>query len=576
MFFRKLFSIFVVIAVALLVAACSSPSNEKNNASEPSADALDRNDANSGKREPVGTDTFNVARRKIASALKRVQVERQNESEINPNSPKKTDEPRRPVEKNATWAKRSPVVKEPANVPEWKKPEPSIDLETMWKPEIKKPNIIVITLDTTRPDYLGCYGHPFAKTPNIDKFASEGVQFLDAQTPASSTLASHTSLFTGSYPHTTGVSKNQFKVMDENVMLAELLRDLGYHTAAIIGGTPLNPYFNFQQGFDLFDVEQTNLSPNIYMVLKSAENVVDKSIEQLEQKDKEKPIFLFMHFFDAHGPYVPFPEFDKWYKDIFIPNFTKSDEVAEKMKELEGKSDKSYRAIQRYIAEISYIDHHLGRFFEWLKENDLYEDSMILITSDHGESCWDNPPNFEHGHHTYQSTTWAVGLWHLPGNAFQGAKSENYVSTIDFMPTLCAYLDIPLPERVEGEAIDMALAVENKLPVRTRFSEATKWGDTNIPAPTGWQNFFKHKSIRRGNYKLLFYPITGKYEMYDIPNDKLERNNLLPAKNKKLRKVFWELKKELESWSYDRDIESSDVVEKGSEMDEQMKALGYL
>jgi hypothetical protein len=165
------------------------------------------------------------------------------------------------------------------------------------------PRVILISLDTTRADHLSCYGSPLVKTPNIDRLARESVVFRQVTSAAPTTLASHTSIMTGLYPHTHGVVRNGFTLSAENETLAQILKRSGFRTAAFLGSFALDRRFGFDRGFDVFD-ETFDIAldaRNFDQDQRRAAAVTDAALSWVEKAPRE-PAFLFVHYFDAHVP----------------------------------------------------------------------------------------------------------------------------------------------------------------------------------------------------------------------------------------------------------------------------------
>jgi len=175
--------------------------------------------------------------------------------------------------------------------------------------------VIFISLDTTRPDHIGCYGNDWVRTPRLDELARESILLLNYRTVVSATLPSHLSLLTGNYPHTHGVVSNGYMVNSENVMLAEILGDAGFHTAGFLGSFALESRFHFDQGFDHFD-ENFDIEVGTFGAdqnQRSAETVNNAVFRYLEDRSVDERLFLFIHYFDPHAPHTPPPPYDTLY-----------------------------------------------------------------------------------------------------------------------------------------------------------------------------------------------------------------------------------------------------------------------
>ena len=178
-------------------------------------------------------------------------------------------------------------------------------------------HVILISPDTTRLDHFGCYGNTWIRTPNMDALSAESILFTDYTTVVSTTLASHTSLFTGKFPHTHGVPRNGFMVNTDNIMVAEILKDAGFRTAGFLGSFALDSRFDFAQGFDHYDENFDILvgTGGADQNQRNAEAVTNAVIGYLEENGAGRNLFLFVHYFDPHLPYSPSPPYDTMYAE---------------------------------------------------------------------------------------------------------------------------------------------------------------------------------------------------------------------------------------------------------------------
>ena len=244
-------------------------------------------------------------------------------------------------------------------------------------------HVVVISIDTLRADHLGCYGHPDVRSPRLDQLASQGALFEHAIAAAPTTLASHTSLLTGRWPHHHGVPRNGFVIDSSNLMLAEVLREAGYQTAAFIGGYPLKDEFAFDQGFETFDQEFPKKKGGrpVWGAQRDAE-LVDRAVfAWLDQASGDRPLFLFVHYFDVHPPYrTPAPWHDAYLEgpDYGI-NGSLRDIRRLRTEVMEGRPAAlrdSTVLHARYKAGISWTDHHVGVLLDGLEERGILDHQL--------------------------------------------------------------------------------------------------------------------------------------------------------------------------------------------------------
>lgn len=471
-------------------------------------------------------------------------------------------------------------------------------------PQFEGPrHVILISLDTTRSDHLGFSGSR-ARTPHLDRFAAESIVFENAMTAAPTTLAAHTSILTGAYPQSHGVPRNGFFVNDENVMLAELLSDRGFSTAAFLGSFALESRFGFDQGFDVFDesfdirVDRDSYDQN----QRRAAAVTDAVLAEIDDSFAERR-FLFVHYFDPHSPYDPPPPYNTMYARS--PNAPKRADLtdlgasaAAHQKAITGRSravfrqgltrellegatgeprsnDEDYAAL--YAGEVSYLDEHLGRLFDGLDERGLLDEALVILTADHGETFYEHADFWNHGLWAYQTTVHVPLVVRLPSGEAGGTRIDTPVSTVDIVPTICEALGIDPPARVQGTSLAAAWDASRPLADRTVYCEATQPVADAIERDTPWTNFRKPKALRRGSMKYVFAPYLGVEQLFDLATDPDERNDLLleptpeaAAVRNEFRTMITELAK-----SMPEPLPSSFNPEQEREVIERLRQLGY-
>lgn len=280
-------------------------------------------------------------------------------------------------------------------------------------------DLLVITLDTTRADRIGAYGHAAARTPEIDALVARGVRFDNAFAPTSTTLPSHASLFTGLYPPSHGARANGiFSLGAEHVTLAELLAGEGYQTAAFIGAFPLDSRFGLDQGFGLYDdrVRPRTKSNKPHYAERDAAEVTDAALAWMRDAAlPDTPLFMWVHYFDPHAPYRP------------------------------------PAPAQGYDGEIAFVDSQVGRLLRGIDEARGLERTLIVLAADHGESLG------QHGEETHAIFVYDATL-HIPlalaNPTLVGegrTVDDRIVSLVDLFPTVLDLLGIDGPGEVDGE-----------------------------------------------------------------------------------------------------------------------------
>jgi choline-sulfatase len=284
----------------------------------------------------------------------------------------------------------------------------------------KPPNLLIITIDTLRPDHLGCYGYKLIKTPRIDALAADGILIENAYSPIPLTLPSHASLFTGTYPVFHGVRDfTGFTLGKERTTLATMLRAAGYRTGAVVASAVLEARWGINQGFDFYyDNFPPPSTQNWQSVAeRRGDEVVRESLRWLE-KHKKEPFFLWVHLYDPHDPYNPPPPYDRQY------------------------------SARPYDGEIAFSDENVGRIIDTLKQSGLYENCLIVLLGDHGESLGDHGEK-THGFFLYDSTLRIPLIFKLSGTAGPRAKRvAGPVRIVDVVPTVLQVLGLSGKVRV--------------------------------------------------------------------------------------------------------------------------------
>ena len=316
----------------------------------------------------------------------------------------------------------------------------AVDSET----DSRRPNILLYVIDTLRADHLGVYGYPRPVSPRIDAFAAEATVFDDAVAQSSWTRASMASIFTGLWPLQHSTNRRGDVLAPEAVTLAELLNAAGYETVAFAKNQNIFPTFGFAQGFENFNAMWT----------KGKSHRINEKVDKwLRSFDGERPFFLYLHAVDPHVPYGP-PEGVKY-------RFASKSNDDLTLKRPPGLNtwktlDPEQRArilghlLDLYDGEIAYNDSTFGNLLEILKERSVYQDTLIILLSDHGEEFQDHG-NWQHGRNLFVENLHVPLLIRFPDRG-QGVRVAQRVQHIDLLPTLLDYLGLEAPDFLEGQS----------------------------------------------------------------------------------------------------------------------------
>jgi hypothetical protein len=313
-------------------------------------------------------------------------------------------------------------------------------------------HVLLITLDTTRADHLSVYGYARETSPNLEAFARESVRYKRAWSTSSWTLPAHASMFTGLYPSAHGCHfdmetqqarrGSRVRVLgQEFVTLAERLREEGYQTAAFVGGPWLKPDFGVVQGFDHVDTAGVD-TPNG----RRAEDITEQALRWLQATAEERPTFLFVNYFDPHNPYDPPAGFHdyplsrqrvprRWWERVF-----RGARLNERLRSI---------LIDRYDSEIRAMDHQLGRLLAAFDSWAAGRATLVIVTSDHGESFGEDGMVLHNG--SLSEETLRVPLIiRYPQNRDAGTTSDEIVQLVDIPLIVAAEIGLAAFEETNG------------------------------------------------------------------------------------------------------------------------------
>lgn len=402
----------------------------------------------------------------------------------------------------------------------------------------RQPNVLVVTIDTLRADHLGSYGYALARTPVLDRLAAEGVRCSNAIASAPITMPSHSSIFTGLFPPAHGVRDNGAYALGEDaVTLAERLRSVGYTTHAFVSAIVLNRRYNLDQGFESYDDDLwAEDDPKLFMIReRQAPKTTDRFLKWFGDWDQKraKPFFAWIHYFDPHQPYRPYRP--------FAPD--------------------TALAASPYDAEIAGVDGQIGRIVESLRGRGVLDDTLLIITADHGESLG------EHGEKThaifvYDATVRVPLILRYPA-VFKPAVYDDPIRSVDLVPTVLGVLGLEGSRKVDGLDLGDALRGREKAPVLAQYSESLL-----SEVGFGMAPLF---AIRSGGYKFIRAP---RPELYDLRKDPRELHNLQSELPRVARRLDLELTKMLEGSAAHAVKAAANPLTK--ETEESLRALGYL
>jgi len=412
---------------------------------------------------------------------------------------------------SCTASRKNPDASEPAH----------------WQPL----NVVVITLDTLRPDHLHCYGYANIETPNLDALAQRGVLFENAVAQAPLTPPSHASIFTGEYPTVHHVRNTGGFVLPSTARpLARILQEQGWDTAAFVSSAVLKKVVGFNNGFAVYDDQmprqgdKENFSEDPE---RRGSDTVDRALQWLGTQSG-KPYFLWVHLYDPHMPYDPPSPFKEKYKD------------------------------RPYDGEIAYADQQVGRLMDAIKKKDPAGNTITAVLSDHGESLSEHG-EYTHGVFLYDATLRIAFLMAGPGIPL-GVHIKQQVRSIDFLPTLLTLLGGKTPASVQGLSLVPAFSGKT---VATQIS----YEETLYPKlALGWSEL---RGIRTNHWKYIRAP---RPELYNLDHDPRELTNVIQQNAAEAQRLEAQLKNVIGNGGSEK-VQMHMVDQRQMA---QLRSLGYL
>lgn len=392
------------------------------------------------------------------------------------------------------------------------------------------PNIIFIVVDALRADHVSSYGYERPTTPNLDAImAAEGVRFEQAITASSWTYPSNAAMLTGRMPSRLGVDWSSFEssIPAGETLLAEHLHNAGYYTAGFVNNFYLTDGFGFNRGFD------------VYETLRGSEKAEDLNLlalnwleSQWVPQGRPQPLFLFLYYYDPHTWYNPPPPYDTLYDKNYSGSLN-PDVYQHGQPVVAGEVVPTPRDIEHLIAlydgEITYWDHHFVQIMAHLEGRGLLEDSIIVVTSDHGQMFGEHE-KWVHRNSLYEEVLRVPMFIRYDGVTRKGHVATAPVNTVDLMPTILNLVGLPVPNGLDGLSLRYQAQGGPGNPNRLIFAEMES--ELSPSAPGHWiAPPADLRSVRQGDWKYI-HPVgplaTG--ELYELHPDSLyEQEDLAEA-----------------------------------------------
>ncbi len=398
--------------------------------------------------------------------------------------------------------------------------------------ESKKPNVLLITLDTFRADHVGSYGSKLGTTSAIDSVAARGIRFQNAESAVPLTLPSHATILSGVLPLHHGLRNNGSGTFPEQrPTLATLLAANGYRTGAFVGAFVLDHRFGLNRGFSLYD-DEIPRDPTLGDHLEAerrGDHVVDRALTWLAADDG-RPFFAWVHLYDAHMPYAP-PE-------PFLSRY----------------------AASPYDGEIAFVDQQVRRLLAALDQRGDRERTIIVIAGDHGEALGEHG-ELTHGLLLYEATLRVPLIISAPG-ILKPAVVNTPVSLVDVAPTIAGLMRLPFATAPPLDGRDLSASLRERI----EPAVADIYAETEYPTLFSWSAL---TALRRGNHKLISSP---EPELYDLSRDPHESRNILTEE----RRVMRSLQEAIRTLVATTDTSARPATAPDAEAMAKLASLGYL
>ena len=413
--------------------------------------------------------------------------------------------------------------------------EPAPTESSAEAPAARSPDIVLVSVDSLRPDHLGCYGYGRPTSPTIDRLAAEGVRCATAVSTTSWTLPAHAAMFTGLFDSAHGVVDNGLRLPEERITIAEILAEAGWRTAAFYGGPYLDPVYGLDQGFERYESCMSEEVESSHRDVTGPRTVqaIETWLGESGALPDPRPIFLFVHLWDVHHDYIP----PSPYAERFDPEYDGDLDASDLPGNASIAPDMSPRDFQRLLAlydgEIRFTDENLRRILDAVERHRGQRETLLIVTSDHGEEF------FEHGGKGHQRTLFdevvrVPLLLHWPGRLPAGRVVTDQVRLVDLAPTLYALVGVVQHPPMQGRDLGPLLR-----------------GEPMEPAPALLELLVDRNDVRAWrteSLKVIDWRHAGVRSAYDLVRDPQE-DHPIPADAPTSRPAIDDMERALETTS---------------------------
>lgn len=341
-------------------------------------------------------------------------------------------------------------------------------------------NVILITISSLRADHVGRLGYHRDTTSNLDAFSRDNILFRNAFAASGWMMPTHGSIFTSLYPSAHGATHINRRLGDQHVTLAEVLNDNGYYCVGFCCSPRLDREHGFAQGFDIYDDYSVSLMLNSLAfgqeqsedINKQRTNALinDAAIGWL-QKNKHRPFFMFVHYYDNHWDYLPPSPYDKLYNRDYKGPINGKEVAREPLYSNPPSQEDIEHIVALYDGEVKQTDDDLGEMLKFLKDKGLLDNSIAIILGDHGEEFYEHGHTSHHG--VYEELIHVPMAISLPQASPRSKVVDSLVSQMDILPTILDYLKIPIPDACRGKSLKSVIEGESRIANEFVFAEYT-------------------------------------------------------------------------------------------------------
>jgi arylsulfatase A-like enzyme len=432
--------------------------------------------------------------------------------------------------------------------------------------ESLQPNILLVSIDTLRSDHLHCYGYERETSPNIDALAAGGVRFSQMVSSSSWTLPAHVTLLTGIPPHHHGVVVDETRLDPRVTTLAEVMREEGYQTAGFVSVAYLLPRYGFEQGFETYDYSIAIDNQAINAVTSPVmEKLTTEWLSQRSGEDRQKPFFVFLHLYDVHFDFIPPEPFDQMFNPDYDGPVDGRDFVDSDLYNPDMDPRDYEQLLSLYDGEIRLTDHHLGRVLDHLRTSGELDNTIVVVTGDHGEEF------FEHGRKGHRMTLFEEVvrvplIIRYPPRIPAGTVVDDQVRLMDVSATILDLAGVDPPSEFGMRLDDVRFCPLNlmtRVEQRPNVPDVASYGELH-------DTIF---SIRMPTLKFVYHPDRDYGELFDLETDPSEQNNLYYEKPEESAV----LKEKIRSFREgNRGSRSAQPHEMDEEQIKRLRSLGYI